>query len=498
MLLFSTTLSINESLTKDKFIELVIRWNQGSPHPDNIISGINWNGERNIKFEDGRLSLEIEEYRNGNIIAVRYEKKDLDGVIWDTDYVMNFTERKMAIRLDRSYLASAISSGFGFSTPHFISLLIAEKYLENDEELMISDKPYFVENEEIEKIADIVNGKRYHLPIVYVSKTYHDEYPVDINKMAKRLKGVAHVLAQQSNCSNMRLRELCDDKNEYYGAIGIYYPVQSENHKKFLYRSYPGSEKQYLDRVVNTVISFGNSKMVEPLYTWQGVNHALLRDRLESKKEERAAAENARREVLCELFALKEQQESAKIEAIEKAKEEANVILDSFEDDMRKLQEQIEELTHTNEKLQYENQGLKAKIDSMQEQPLLYMGTENEFYPGEIKDLILSVLNDRLSNIEPKTRRYDVVQDVVQSNDFQEISRKRAEEVKRLLKNYNGMTPKTRKGLEDLGFVVTHEGGHYKVIYYGDDRYMLVYGATPSDNNHVGMNNASATIKKVY
>lgn len=80
MLLFSTMLDINDSLTKDKFIELVIKWNQGSPHADNVISGIEWNGERNIKFEDGRLSLSIEEYRNGNTIAVRYEKKDEDGV----------------------------------------------------------------------------------------------------------------------------------------------------------------------------------------------------------------------------------------------------------------------------------------------------------------------------------------------------------------------------------------------------------------------------------
>lgn len=417
-------------------------------------------------------------------------KKDEDGVAWDTDYVMNFTTRKMGIRLDRSYLESAVSPNSGFSTPHFISLLITDNYLEKDNDLPISNKPYYIENEAIEKIADIVNGKRYRLPIVYVSKTYYDEFPVDVHWMASRLKGVAHVLVQRSNCSNLRLRE-------YYGAIGIYFPMQTESHKRFLYRAYPGSEKQYLERVVNTVISFSNSRMVDPLYTWQGVNHALLRDRLESQKEERAVAENARREALYEVLALKEQQESVKSEAIEKAKEEANAILDGFEADMRRLQEQIDELTHTNEKLQYENQGLKAKIDSIQEQPLLYMGTENEFYPGEIKDLILSTLNDGLSNIETKTRRYDVVQDIIQANDYQCISKKRADEAKRLLKNYDGMTPKIRKGLEDIGFKVTHEGDHYKAIYYSDDRYIVVHGATPSDNR-AGKNNVSNTIKKAF
>lgn len=48
MLLFSTILDIEKTLTKDSFIKLVLEWNQGSPHESNVIKGINWNGERNI------------------------------------------------------------------------------------------------------------------------------------------------------------------------------------------------------------------------------------------------------------------------------------------------------------------------------------------------------------------------------------------------------------------------------------------------------------------
>ena len=50
MLLFSTILDIKESLTKNKFIQLVIAWNQQSPHLENVIQGIVWNGEKNIRF----------------------------------------------------------------------------------------------------------------------------------------------------------------------------------------------------------------------------------------------------------------------------------------------------------------------------------------------------------------------------------------------------------------------------------------------------------------
>ena len=164
---------------------------------------------------------------------------------------------------------------------------------------------------------------------------------------------------------------------------------------------------------------------------------------------------------------------------------------------MTRLQDQIDELTHDNEKLQYENQGLKVKLDAMQDQPVLVMGTEIDFYPGEIKDLILASLNTYLQSIGQRTRRYDVIQDIIQTNDYQGTSKQRADEVKRLLSSYTGMTGKIKKGLEDVGFEIEHEGDHYKAIYYGDDRYIAVYGTTPSDVK-AGKNNASNTIKKVF
>ena len=63
MLLFSTILDIHESLTKEKFIQLVIEWNQGSPHTENIISELEWHGESNVRYGDNRLWMAIDEYR---------------------------------------------------------------------------------------------------------------------------------------------------------------------------------------------------------------------------------------------------------------------------------------------------------------------------------------------------------------------------------------------------------------------------------------------------
>ncbi|MDD6482508.1 MAG: hypothetical protein PUF65_09675 [Lachnospiraceae bacterium] len=102
-----------------------------------------------------------------------------------------------------------------------------------------------------------------------------------------------------------------------------------------------------------------------------------------------------------------------------------------------------------------------------------------------------------MDNTELKTRRYDVLTDILQANEYQGTGKKRAEEAKRLLSNYSGMTPKLRKGLEDIGFVFD-ESDHQKVKYYGDDRYTVVYASTPSDKGHGGKNNAAVTAKKAF
>ena len=475
MLLFSTVLSINESLTKEKFIELAIEWNQGSPHENNIIPGIEWHGERNIRYGNDRLWMEIQEYRNQNIIAVRYEQIEEDGAIWDTDYVMNFTAMKMSIRLDRSFLEEALAVDPNFSTPHFITLLIEKGYLQGDYGLAVLRRPVIIDDSNIELLAGVVNGTiRYHLPIVYISKTYDNTDPVDVRFLASKLKGVAHVLVQKSNWLSSQCRRLCDDKNEYGGAIGIYYPNPAVEHKKFLFHYYTGSEKVLFDKVIRTVIQYANAQNVDSLYTWQGVSNALLTDRLVAQRAERLKAENAKKQT----------------------QDEADQLLETFDDDFNKLQKQVEDLTRANEALRQENEGLHAKLNATDVVPILFLGDEDEFYQGEIKDIILSVLSDAMPTLLPQSRRLNVVQDIVGSNDYQHLSENKAEEIKRLLKGYTGMPGRLRQALMEFGFVITDEGKHYKLIYYGDGRYQTIFAKTPSDAR-AGKNNASTIVKNM-
>ena len=118
MLLYSTMLDVNDTLTKEKLIQLVIKWNQESQYEENVIPGLVWHGQMNVRYGDDRHWLEIEEYRNGNTVAIRYQKVEENGRIWYTDYVMNFAAGKMHIQLDRSFTGDANDLDQEFSTLH--------------------------------------------------------------------------------------------------------------------------------------------------------------------------------------------------------------------------------------------------------------------------------------------------------------------------------------------------------------------------------------------
>ena len=460
-------------MTKDAFIELVIKWNQSSPHQSNVIENIVWNGERNIRYGTELLSLTIEEYRNKNIIAVRYEKAEENGAIWYTDYVMNFDEMRMSVQLDRSYTEDASPEDTKFSTPHFITMLIENGYLKDDLELPVSNKPLLINDENLDLMANIINGKqKFKMPIVYVSKTVYNENPVDVGWLSSKLKGTAHVLLQEQVSTGKALKDLCQGNNEYYGAIGIYYPHMSAGHMRYLYRRDTGYDNFLLEKVVRSVIHYSNVQNISILYTWQGVRTALLNDRLLSQREERLAAENAQR----------------------KAEDEVDNVYAAFDEDIKELQRQVDELSKANEALRCENLGLRNKMESVEAVPILYLGVEDEFYPGEIKDMVLAALDDALRNIKGKSRRADVIRDIFKSNGYRDLSGERQQRVKNLLKGYDGMSKSLRQELIDLGFEITEDGKHYKLTYYGDRRYWTTIAKTPSD--HRDGKNAALTISR--
>lgn len=87
------------------------------------------------------------------------EEKGENGIVWDTDYTMNFNEMKMAVRLDRSFTEEALAIDSKFSTPHFITLLIERGYIKEVRNLPVLRTPTLINESNIDMLADIINGK---------------------------------------------------------------------------------------------------------------------------------------------------------------------------------------------------------------------------------------------------------------------------------------------------------------------------------------------------
>ena len=71
--------------------------------------------------------------------------------------------------------------------------------------------------------------------------------------------------------------------------------------------------------------------------------------------------------------------------------------------------------------------------------------------------MILDAVAEKLKNLGQKTRRWVVLNDVLQNNDYQEVSDKRERIVKVLFNDYKTLSGSMRQQLLELGFEVTEE-----------------------------------------
>lgn len=474
MLLFSTILKLNDTLTKDAFVRLVLQWNDTSKYKENMVSGIDWQGEYNVKYGTANLSLEFVDAPELHIMEVRHEKITEDAVAWDTDFIVNFEEGYISIILDRTYREDAPVMNGVFSTPHFITLLIGGGYLADDGNLPVLRTPTVITDEDALLVSDVVERRReYALPVIYVSGASDGREVLDTGWLASRLKGAAHVLVEKDPKSCAECRRICRETGEEYGAVRIYYPSGGMPRKRFLYRSAHGDGRLRLEKVIQTIIRYWNVQRVDILYTWQGVNNAILNGSLKQQIAKCQEAESARRN----------------------AENEVDQLYEAFDEELRKMQEKLEALTKANETLMLENSILLAKLNGTTASPVVYHGDEEDFYLDEIKDMILGALDEALTNTEERTRRADILEDILENNRYQHLGEKRKQKIKSMFKGYKHLSNEMKQELSELGMTVTEEGKHYKLTYRDDPRYMVTIGKTPSDNR--AGNNSAALINKV-
>ena len=166
---------------------------------------------------------------------------------------------------------------------------------------------------------------------------------------------------------------------------------------------------------------------------------------------------------------------------------------DSLEKETGHLRKRYDELKEEYEKLQqYVAGSVQPPRVEYEEAQFIEPGAETDFYTGERKDILLSVLEDALASLKPGSRRRDVVASVIEANGGGEKQRAREKELKAILRGYVSMDASVRTRLQKFGFVINGAGKHYNLVYYGDNRYAYTIAKTAGDGR-AGVN-AGASI----
>ena len=453
MLLYSTKIPVKEELTKDEFVHLVIKWNQQSPHDK--MSNVSWDqSSYNLKFQEAKRSLTIEELPVNNVIASRFRKEDENGIVWTSDFVLNLSDKILAVRLDREATEDTTNFIPRFSPPHLVKVVIRNNLSGMDENLMISSEAFSINIKNYKIIENVMLRKvKYALPIVYITKTWAGNYPLDVKKLSSRLQGVAHVLKESEPNVSRILMKSCNGENVHHGGIGIYYPNVSAADKKINVNKYiDKGEEALIQKIVATIFRYSNQQHFESMYTWEGVQNEILRLKNVSLLEKRQAVENENQE-----------------------------LIDVFGEQLKEQETTIKELNNKITALTQENQGLRAKLGVMDDIPALFLGDEKELYEGEIRDILIDILKECLKNHKPNSRRSHILRDIIENNESDDIPEKKRIEIKRILKGYRNMTNSMKQDLQRFGFAITSDGKHYKLTYYNNSQYVVTMAKTSSD-----------------
>lgn len=130
---------------------------------------------------------------------------------------------------------------------------------------------------------------------------------------------------------------------------------------------------------------------------------------------------------------------------------------------------------------------------------ILNDGKEKDFYPSERHEILVDVLREARKSLKDGSRRADVIDDLLAANPVGGEPKKRAAQVKVILKGYRGFDESIRKKLRALGITGNEQHRkHFLLTYFDDPRYIVTMTATGSDAGRGGKNLAGDIIRLFF
>jgi len=291
MLPFATEFPVKKTSHSSEFLAEVVAWLRGNNFSTvlNETAAKELDGENAQFLADNGEHLQLRELKISDTwkaIGFRHDLPDDLGRLWRTEGVLTRSENEDCsdiVRIRTQCIANIPTAPLQTpKKPYLIKSLLKGNWGGSDHCFSISDRPFFLKDDATgEKLAaEIINGNASTwLPIVYISTISHGEWPLnlrEINSLAYQLGGIAHVALEPSRLFSLRLRELCDGKNPFGGAISIVLPNQGAVFQRVLRKN--GLNTQDLLNIVVTAASTLRSQMPSMGWDWTELQEKYLRE----------------------------------------------------------------------------------------------------------------------------------------------------------------------------------------------------------------------------
>lgn len=228
---FLTEFPISLVMGEDDFVDLILEWVRGvkgsAAERCEELAGLA-SPLSNVSIDIARGErITFDRYVEGNRQAVgfRHERTE-EGRTWSTEAVL-VREQKSAILTVRVF---CLQETYGArllvpKKPYFIKRALELEFGGRDADLSVTDQPHYLRDGEAEFAARLLSGDgTVLLPVVYVSRESRDVLPVDVEKLAFDLGGVAHVVVEPSRRFSFLVRDAMNGRNPYNGVLALVMP----------------------------------------------------------------------------------------------------------------------------------------------------------------------------------------------------------------------------------------------------------------------------------
>jgi hypothetical protein len=237
MLTSATEFPVKGALSRPRFIAEIVAWLRGNGGSSVLDDGGALDADEVYAYLRSPRGEELKfrevDSESSKLIGFRHDLPDMEGRVWRTEGVLAvgategepglFRIRSQCIGIDTS---AKLEIPF---KPFLVKALLRQDFGAPDGALPTTDKPIYLSEEpaDLDRAVQICTGNATsYLPVVYVS-TFRG-IPLfsadDLDHLADRLAGCAHLVVEPSSRFSFRLAEASARRNAYMGAIGLALP----------------------------------------------------------------------------------------------------------------------------------------------------------------------------------------------------------------------------------------------------------------------------------